>query len=61
VRGAEDEDNHLSAARKVTRKQKDVDEETKKVGKRAFPLNTKPADLLTINQSLAADEPLIFT
>jgi RNA polymerase I-specific transcription initiation factor RRN7 len=34
VRGADDEDNHMSAARKVTRKQKDEDEGPKKIGKR---------------------------
>jgi hypothetical protein len=37
VRGAEDEDNHISAARKVTRKQKDRDEGPKKIGKRVVP------------------------
>jgi hypothetical protein len=34
VRGADDEDNQMTAARKVTRKQKDIDEEAKKIGKR---------------------------
>jgi hypothetical protein len=34
VRGEDDEDNQMSAARKVTRKQKDVDEASMKVGKR---------------------------
>lgn len=36
VRGAEDEDNHMSAARKVTRKKKDDDEGTRKIGKRTY-------------------------
>jgi hypothetical protein len=36
VRGADDEDNQMSAARKVTRKQKDVDEKATKVGKRTI-------------------------
>jgi hypothetical protein len=34
VRGADDEDNQMTAARKVTRKQKDIDEDAKKTGKR---------------------------
>jgi hypothetical protein len=40
VRGADDEDNHMSAARKVTRKQKDEDEGPKKIGKRVIPQST---------------------
>jgi hypothetical protein len=41
VRGADDEDNHMSAARKVTRKQKDEDQDPKKIGKREMLQSTQ--------------------
>ncbi|KAF1913028.1 hypothetical protein BDU57DRAFT_532144 [Ampelomyces quisqualis] len=55
VRGAEDENNHVSAARKVTRKQKDDDDGPKKFGKqlsgrRAFDLYLKCLQLILRHQ-----------
>jgi hypothetical protein len=34
VRGTDDEDNYATAARKITRKEKDTDEQGKKVARR---------------------------
>jgi hypothetical protein len=52
----------MSAARKVTRKQKDIDEETKKIGKRedSYAIHVE-IRWLTLNQSSVEEELSTFT
>lgn len=61
MRGADDEDNQMTAARKVTRKQKDIDEESKKIGKRKVLHKTELVYMANLYQSLVDDGLLTCT
>jgi hypothetical protein len=61
VRGTDDEDAYNTpAARTVTRKKKDVDEQEKKAARRTYSVTTHKL-IANIDKTIAAAEPLTCT
>jgi hypothetical protein len=61
VRGTDDEDNYATAARKITRKERDTDDQGKNVARREIPHTSTVDKTLTHWQILVAAKDLICT